>query len=30
MQTKRVFLPQTVPAYAATQSFLKLQETHPD
>lgn len=30
MQTKRVFLPQTVPAYAATQSFLKLHETHPN
>ena len=30
MQTKRVFLPQTVPAYAATQAFLKIQKTHPD
>lgn len=30
MQMKRAFLPQTVPAYAATQAFLKLQKHNPD
>jgi protein-histidine pros-kinase len=30
LQMKNTFLPQTVPAYAATQAFLKLRETHPD
>jgi len=30
MQIKRAFLPQTVPAYAATQSFIKLQQDHPE
>jgi len=30
LQMKRGFLPQTVPAYAATQAFLKLQEHNPD
>lgn len=30
LQMKRAFLPQTVPAYAATQAFLKLQKTNPD
>ena len=30
MQIKRAFLPQTVPAYAATQSFIQLQKEHPE
>ena len=30
MQIKRAFLPQTVPAYAATQSFIQLQKDHPE
>ncbi|MFC1773303.1 DUF3365 domain-containing protein [Pseudomonadota bacterium] len=30
MQIKRSFLPQTVPAYAATQSFIKLHEDNPE
>ena len=30
MQIKRAFLPQTVPAYAATQSFMKLHEESPE
>lgn len=30
LQLKRQFLPQTVPAYAATQTFDKLRETHPE
>lgn len=30
MQMKTVFLPQTVPAYAATQAFTKLRKTHQD
>lgn len=30
MQIKRDFLPQTVPAYAATQSFIKLREDNPE
>lgn len=30
MQIKRSFLPQTVPAYAATQSFMKLHEKNPE
>lgn len=30
MQIKRSFLPQTVPAYAATQSFMKLHEDNPE
>lgn len=30
VQIKRKFLPQTVPAYAATQTFNKLRETHPE
>ena len=29
-QMEQEFLPQTVPAYAATQSFSKLHESHPD
>ena len=29
-QLKTHFLPQTVPAYAATQSFAKLRQDHPD
>jgi len=28
-QMAQTFLPQTVPAYAATQAFLKLKESHP-
>jgi protein-histidine pros-kinase len=30
VQNKRKFLPQTVPAYAATQTFNKLREAHPE
>jgi protein-histidine pros-kinase len=30
LQIKRQFLPQTVPAYAATQSFIQLQKDHPE
>ena len=30
LQMKEGFLPQTVPAYAATQAFLKLREKHPE
>lgn len=30
LQIKRQFLPQTVPAYAATQTFEKLREKHPE
>lgn len=30
VQIKRKFLPQTVPAYAATQTFNKLREAHPE
>jgi protein-histidine pros-kinase len=30
LQLKRDFLPQTVPAYAATQSFNRLRETHKE
>ena len=30
LQMKHSFLPQTVPAYAATQALLKLQKTHPE
>ncbi len=30
VQIKRKFLPQTVPAYAATQTFNKLREKHPE
>ncbi|MCB1876416.1 MAG: DUF3365 domain-containing protein [Chromatiales bacterium] len=30
LQMKRAFLPQSVPAYAATQTFEKLRETHPE
>lgn len=30
LQIKRAFLPQTVPAYAATQSFIQLQKDHPE
>lgn len=29
-QMKKEFLPQTVPAYAATRSFNKMREKHPD
>lgn len=30
LQMKQEFLPQTVPAYAATQAFLKVREKHPE
>jgi len=30
LQMKRAFMPQTVPAYAATQNILGLRETYPD
>ena len=30
MQMKHTFLPQTVPAYAATQTFTKLRQTHAE
>lgn len=30
VQNKRQFLPQTVPAYAATQTFNQLREAHPE
>jgi protein-histidine pros-kinase len=30
LQMKQTFLPQTVPAYAATQAFLQLRKTYPD
>jgi len=30
LQMKHEFLPQTVPAYSATQAFLKLREKHPE
>ena len=30
LQMTRTFLPQTVPAYAATQSFDKLRKNHPE
>lgn len=30
VQNKRQFLPQTVPAYAATQTFIQLQKAHPE
>ena len=30
LQMKHSFLPQTVPAYAATQTLLKMRETHPE
>jgi protein-histidine pros-kinase len=30
LQMKHSFLPQTVPAYAATQTFLKFREKHPE
>ncbi|MDH3712684.1 MAG: DUF3365 domain-containing protein [Gammaproteobacteria bacterium] len=30
VQIKRKFLPQTVPAYAATQTFNKLRDAHPE
>ena len=30
VQIRRKFLPQTVPAYAATQTFNKLREAHPE
>lgn len=30
LQMKRAFLPQSVPAYAATQTFDKMRESHPE
>jgi HAMP domain-containing protein len=30
LQLKRAFLPQSVPAYSATQTFHKMRETHPE
>jgi protein-histidine pros-kinase len=30
LQMKQTFLPQTVPAYAATQAFMQLRKTYPD
>lgn len=30
VQNKRQFLPQTVAAYAATQTFVQMQKTNPD